>query len=282
MKFQDAANILDQLHESDPNEPNATADTKHDFTDAVNADDDEDSTDATSSPLADTKLPTTGVRGGIGLHAEEAAAETPVDAGKSVATSAQAETQVFDDEAFWADPLVATVYDAEETEEQEEVNLADDDSLEVDVALDTGCVAHCAGPKQLPPDTPVVKPEGVKLKGFVAANNTPIENYGMANVIMEQADGSAVGGSFQVVNVSRALHSGSAICDAASRACPGGHEVLTTARGAVVVPAGSLSRFLGQVRHIAKYPRRGGLYVAKMRIRNPKAKQSFQRPGPGR
>ena len=177
---------------------------------------------------------------------------------------------------------MATVYDAEEESTgQEEVNLADD-TMEVEVALDTGCVAHCAGPKQLPPDTPVVKPEGVKLKGFVAANNTPIENYGMASVVLEQADGTAVGGSFQVVNVSRALHSGSAICDAASRACPSGHEVLTTARGAVVVPAGALSRFLGQVRHIAKYPRRGGLYVAKMRIRNPKAKQSFQRPGPGR
>ena len=260
LKFQDANDLLKNI-----NEPNA------------------DATDATADASPE-KLPTTGVRGGIGLHAEEAAAETPVDAGKSCATSVQAETQVFDDEAFWSDPLVATVYDAEEESEgqdqRDEVNLADD-SIEVEVALDTGCVAHCAGPKQLPPDTPVVKPEGVKLKGFVAANNTPIENYGMANVVLEQADGTAVGGSFQVVNVSRALHSGSAICDAASRACPSGHEVLTTARGAVVVPAGALSRFLGQVRHIAKYPRRGGLYVAKMRIRNPKAKQSFQRPGPG-
>ena len=214
-----------------------------------------------------------------------AATDNATDADKSPATSAWtagSPERVFDDEAFWSDPLVATVYDAEEEhQDPEEVNLADD-GLEVEVALDTGCVAHCAGPKQLPPDTPVIKPEGVKLKNFVAANNTPIENYGMANVVLEQADGSAVGGSFQVVNVSRALHSGSAICDAASKACPSGHEVLTTARGAVVVPAGSLSRFLGQVRHIAKYPRRGGLYVAKMKIRSPKPKQSFQRPGPGR
>ena len=158
-----------------------------------------------------------------------------------------------------------------------------DDCMEVEVALDTGCVAHCTGPRHLPADTPVTKPEGVTLKDFVAANNTRIENYGVANVIMQQADGTDVGGSFQVANVSRALHSGSAICDAASPACPHGHEVLTTSKGSVVVPASALSRFLGSVKYIAKYPRRGGLYVAKMKIRSPKPNvQSFHRPGPGR
>ena len=180
--------------------------------------------------------------------------------------------------------MVATVYDVEEEptdEDEAEVNMADE-CTEIDVALDTGCVAHCTGPRQLPAHTPVTQPEGIKRKLFVAANGTPIENYGVAQVIMKQPDGASVGESFQVVDVSRALHSGSAICDAASRACPDGHEVLTTRRGAVVVPAGALSRFLGSVRHVAKYPRKGCLYVARMKIRSPKPEQSFHRPGQGR
>ena len=60
---------------------------------------------------------------------------------------------------------------------------------EMDVALDIGCVARCAGPKNLPPATEVEQPNGGKLKSFIAADNTPIETYGVAHVVMETADG---------------------------------------------------------------------------------------------
>jgi hypothetical protein len=153
--------------------------------------------------------------------------------------------------------------------EDEEINIAADEECEMDVALDTGCVAHCAGPKNLPFGTKVIKPANGKLKNFVAANHTPIENFGVANVVMEMEDGKEVGGSFQVAGVGRALHSASVICDTGSKSCPEGHEILTTKRGAVVVPDGALSRYLASVRHVAKYPRRGGLYVAKMKVRTP-------------
>ena len=74
-----------------------------------------------------------------------------------------------------------------------DVNAAEEE-CEMDVARDTGCVAYCAGPKDLPAATKVLKPQGVKLKNFIAANNTPIENYGVAHVVMEMADGAEVGG----------------------------------------------------------------------------------------
>ena len=109
------------------------------------------------------------------------------------------------------------------------------------------------------------------MKNFIDANSTPIENFGVAHVVMETADGKDVGGSFQVAGAGRALHSASVICDTGSKSCPEGHEILTTKRGAVVVPDGALSRYLASVRHVAKYPRRGGLYVAKVKVRTPAA-----------
>jgi hypothetical protein len=111
-----------------------------------------------------------------------------------------------------------------------------------------------------------MQPKDGKLKNFIAANNTPIENFGVAHVAMETADGKEVGGSFQVAGVGRALRSASVICDTGSKSCPEGHEILTTKRGAVVVPDGALSRYLASVRHVAKYPRHGGLHVAKVKL----------------
>ena len=49
--------------------------------------------------------------------------------------------------------------------------------------------------------------------------------------------------------------------------------------GATVVPGGTLSKFLGSVRHVANYPRRGGLYVAKMKVRAP-GTRATRRPNP--
>ena len=64
----------------------------------------------------------------------------------------------------------------------------------------------------------------------------------------------------QVAEVTRALHSTGLICDTKK-------EVLFTESEAVVVPAGSLSRFLGAIKRLAEYKRKGGLYVAKMKVR---------------
>ena len=63
--------------------------------------------------------------------------------------------------------------------------------------------------------------------------------------------------------MTRPLHSTGKICDESK-------EVLFTKGEATVVPEGALSQFLGTVRHIAKYKRNGGLYLAKMKVRAPR------------
>ena len=176
------------------------------------------------------------------------------------------------DPANFVAPLDWMADDDDEDDEEVDCEVnATEEECEMDVALDTGCVAHCAGPKNLPSATKVIKPKDGKLKHFVAANHTPIENFGVAQVVMEWPDGKEIGNDIQVAGVGRALHSASALCDAESRSCPTGREILTTKRGAVVVPDGALSRYLASVRHVAKYPRRGGLYVAKVEVRTPAA-----------
>jgi len=77
---------------------------------------------------------------------------------------------------------------------------------------------------------------------------------------MVKEDGSTINNVVQVADVTRALHSTALICDTKK-------EVLFTQNEAVVVPAGSLSRFLGTMKRLAEYKRKGGLYVAKMKVR---------------
>ena len=88
---------------------------------------------------------------------------------------------------------------------------------------------------------------------------------------------------FQVADVVRPLHSTSKICDGTGDKH---HEMLFTRECAHVVPEGTFARFLASVNVIARYPRRGGLYVAKMKVRRPRprpapaaAKPGFTRPG---
>ncbi len=102
------------------------------------------------------------------------------------------------------------------------------------------------------------------MRNFVAANGDRIKNYGRARVSLIQEGGNKVGGSFQVADVTRPLHSTGKICDE-------NKEVLFTKGVATVVPEGALSRFLGTVWHIAEYRRNGGLYLTKMKARDPKS-----------
>ena len=164
-------------------------------------------------------------------------------------------------------------------DEDEDAIMAADEEIEVDVAQDSGCVANVAGPDDIPSSVEVAHPPGKRVRGFVAANGSDMENYGEANVRMVAEDGSSFLNSFTVTDVTRPLHATSQTCDSTSERCPDGHEVLFTKGEATVVPAGALSRFLGNIRHIATYPRRGGLYVAKMKVRAPGARGQ-KRPSP--
>ena len=155
--------------------------------------------------------------------------------------------------------------------------LATEEELEIEVAADTGCVAHVAGPDSIPNSIQVEKPaDGSDPRNFIGAGGDIIKNYGKARVALVQDDGKEISNVFHVADVCRPLHSVSTICD-------NGHEMLFTNGVGVVVPAGALSQFLGQVRQVAKYPRSGGLYVSKMKVRRPKPANAqdagFGRPG---
>ena len=73
-------------------------------------------------------------------------------------------------------------------------------------------------------------------------------------------EGKVINNVVQVAEVTRALHSTGVICDNSK-------EVLFTDTEAVVVPKGTFSKFLGSVQRVATYKRKGGLYVAKLKIR---------------
>jgi len=149
-----------------------------------------------------------------------------------------------------------------------------EEEIDIFIAIDSGAVEHVAAPSDLPRSISVDPPADGKIRNFISASGDPIKNHGKADVCLINEDGTQVDSSFQVADVCRPLHSVSKVCDTDK-------EVLFTKHGGVVVPAGSLSRFLGSVQALAKYPRKGGLYVSKMRARNPKGnkKSSFTRPG---
>ena len=169
------------------------------------------------------------------------------------------------------EPMAAMEYESDDDDEV--LNM--DDEVEIEVAQDSGSVDHCASPKDIPKAVKVMKPENGRLRNFVAANGDRIKNYGKAHVSLIQEGGNVVDGSFNVADVTRPLHSTGKICDESK-------EVLFTKGEATVVPAGALSQFLGAVRHIAKYKRDGGLYLAKMKVRVRRDGKPANKPGFGR
>ena len=151
------------------------------------------------------------------------------------------------------------------------------------MAVDSGSVAHCVGPKDIPGSIRVRTPPSGKIRNFVGAGGDGIKNYGEAAVELIQENSNVVTTDFQVADVVRPLHSVSKICDGVDEKH---HEMLYTREAGYVVPEGTLSRFLANINVIARYPRRGGLYVAKMKARRPRpkptpaaAKSSFARQG---
>jgi hypothetical protein len=152
-----------------------------------------------------------------------------------------------------------------------------EEKMEILVAMDSGCVAHTVHPRHVP-STVAIDDSGIN-RDFTDAGGGSIANHGKIAITLEQEDLADVDSSASVADVCRPLHSVSTTCDT-------GKEVLFTRGMCTVVPEGALSRFLGQIRHHARYPRKGGLYVAKMRVKargskdpKPKPKAGFGRQG---
>ena len=160
-----------------------------------------------------------------------------------------------------------------EDNDDAEIMVADEE-VEIEVAADSGSVDHIAHPSNLPRSVKLRRPANGKTRNFVSASNDPIKNYGEARVRLRTEEGKTVGNIFQAAEVCRPLHSVSKTCDA-------GHEMLFMKGEAIVVPEGTFSKLIGSVTPIARYRRKGGLYVAKMTVlRAADADESdFVRPG---
>jgi len=146
--------------------------------------------------------------------------------------------------------------------------------IETEVAADSGAVDHAAGPDDIPGCVEVRK---TRTRNFVGPTGKPIEHHGEALVHLVNETGKVIGSTFQIANVVRPLHSVSKICDEK-------HDMLFTATGATVVPAGTLSKFLASLKGSVTYQRKGGLYVTKVKVKAPgtSATSSFIRPGVSR
>ena len=165
----------------------------------------------------------------------------------------------------------------EYVEPDDEMIASVDEKKEILVAMDSGCVAHTVHPRHVP-STVAIDSSG-DVRDFTDAGGGSIANHGKIAITLEQEELADVDSSASVADVCRPLHSVSTTCDT-------GKEVLFTRGMCTVVPEGALSRFLGQVKQHARYPRKGGLYVARMRVKargvrdpKPKPKAGFGRQG---
>ena len=157
----------------------------------------------------------------------------------------------------------------EREDEEEDGDHEDGDQImaatehtKIKVAADTGAVAHSAHPRDLPDSVRVMQE---RRRNFVGAGGEGLKHYGSAKVRMRHANGQHTSNTFQVMNVIRPLHSVSTITD-------NDHDFLFTKKCGFVVPAGVFDEILKKVKHIAEYPREGGLYVAEMTCMDPEAK----------
>ena len=166
-------------------------------------------------------------------------------------------------------PLLIT-YD----EDEDDHIMAAEEEVEMWVASDSGAVDHVCGPDSIPGSIILrQRSDGKKTKNFISASGGSIKNHGAASVNLITEEGNVINNIFQVADVCRPLHSVSKTCDQ-------GNDMVFTDTEGIVLPKGLLSALIATLQHkvIARYPRRGGLYVAKMRARDP-AMSSFARQG---
>ena len=147
-----------------------------------------------------------------------------------------------------------------------------EEEVTFEVALDSGSGEHVADPDDAP-GYQLEESAGSRMgQNFVDAGGNRIPNKGKMELHLVAPNGSTsptnLNSTFQGAKVTRPLHSVSKICDE-------GFEVRFTKDAAVVLTSD------GKV--VAKYVRKGGLYVATMRLRPPnngkQLPQSFQRQG---
>ncbi len=150
-----------------------------------------------------------------------------------------------------------------ESTDEDVMNMENEpEFLDFEVALDSACGAHVADKADLP-NYVVEESEGSRRgQNFVAAGGKSIANEGQSTVALLTAENSKleteIQSTFQIAAVTRPLWSLSEIMDN----LPEDHDARFTRRFAHVRD--------GHGTPIALFERKGGLYVSRMRLRNPK------------
>ena len=135
------------------------------------------------------------------------------------------------------------------------------------VALDSGAGAHVMNMRDAPGYT--VSPSAMSKAGaaFLAADGGRIPNHGelTVNMVSFDSDGGAhrISSRFEAADVTRALWSVGLICDS-------GLDVKFSSEKARVSDK--------QGREVCMFTRSNGLYVAEVKVENPKF-EGFHRPG---
>ncbi len=155
----------------------------------------------------------------------------------------------------------------EEEQSPDEV-LANEDFQEVDVVVcgDSGCSDHIMNRADAPGYRVEPSEASKRGKGYVAADGGRIENEGEAELNLATEKGQNVKTRFQFARVTRPLMSIAKICDA-------DNTVLFSKKHAIVKNA------KGQ--EIARFERRGMLYLIKFRLKAPGNGKPTGFRGPG-
>ena len=140
----------------------------------------------------------------------------------------------------------------------------------VEVAADSGAGEHVMGEEDAPTYAIEDSPGSTAGQNFIGAGGHRMANKGQVKLSMRADNGKKgrdVKTTFQVAKVTRPLMSVSKICDA-------GMSMKFTAAMAIVEDKAG--------KEVMRFKRQGGLYVARLRLRNPKYKpkpQPFARQG---
>ncbi len=153
--------------------------------------------------------------------------------------------------------------------EGQEIHAVDQpEFLEIEVVLDSGTGLHVGNRKHFPGYTVEANDLSKAGAGFVAADGGIIDNVGEVALEMTIKDGDGneheISSKFHIAEVARALWSVGVICDA-------GLEAKFSATAAVVQKKDGTP--------VCHFDRCKGLYIAKVRVKNPLHK-GFQRRAP--
>jgi hypothetical protein len=172
-----------------------------------------------------------------------------------------------------AEAQVNLLYDDSDDDDDQAgfvANIVKPKSVRIGVALDSGATDNVIDPDDLP--------EGVELTGpigepFKDASGGDIKKFGKCVTLLQNED-TKVGCGWTACAVTRPLRSVTKI--AGPEIGPGVQDVMFNNRIGVVMPPGLLNMLIKHIKPVAKYPRRGNLYVGDFEV------SSFPRPGPAR